>query len=340
MSFISNFSISELNTFKIEAQAAFYSAFYSIEELIELIPKAKDLGLPLLVLGGGSNMLLTSSIINKTVLHNKIGGITWVTIDADTVEVVCGAGVLWHNLVMAAVENGLYGIENMALIPGTVGAAPMQNIGAYGMELKDTFVSLQAVELETCLVRTFSKNECKFGYRDSFFKREGAGKYIITSVTLRLKKSGHLNFSYKGLEESYTELGFAERNLKTLAHSVIHVRQSKLPDPAFIGNAGSFFKNPELPIETAKNLASKYPDLPQWPQADGTVKIPAAWLIEQAGWKGYREDDFGVHDKQPLVIVNYGKAQGSQIKELAFKVIASVKQKFGVELSPEVNLIQ
>lgn len=339
MSFQPNFSLQAFNTFRIAATAYTYASFSSVEDLQDLLPKAKANHKPILILGGGSNMLFTAAFLEKTVLHNQIEGIRVLKEDANTVLVEVGGGVPWHSLVMFAVKKGWYGIENLALIPGTVGAAPIQNIGAYGMELKDSIHSLKAVEIETGQIHTFLKEACDFGYRDSYFKKKGSGKFIITSVVFNLNKSGTLNFSYKGLEEAFQELGFRQKNLETLAACVIHVRRTKLPDPAIVGNAGSFFKNPELTIEKVKALSEQYPQLPQWPQPNGLIKIPAAWLIEQAGWKGYKEGDYGVHSKQPLVLVNYGNAQGNEIKNLAFKVIDSIKAKFGVELTPEVNLI-
>jgi len=272
------------------------------------------------------------------VIHINLKGLKLQEENNETIIVEVGAGENWHQLVMHSVEKGWGGIENLSLIPGSVGAAPIQNIGAYGVELDQVFVSLEAMAIETGETKTFNKKECQFAYRDSIFKNSLKGKYVITSVTLRLQKNPVINTSYSALAEKLKEEGVENPDIEDVSKAVIGVRQSKLPDPAEIGNTGSFFKNPIISQKQYTKLKQQYPDIPHYPAGD-EVKIPAAWLIDQCGWKGKRFGDAGVHKMQALVIVNYGMATGKEIWHLAQRIRNSVKEKFGVSLTSEVNVV-
>lgn len=290
-----------------------------------------------LILGGGSNVLLTKN--PEAVLKNNIRKVHFED-KGDEVLLYAGSGENWHEVVMMAVERNLGGLENMSLIPGTVGAAPMQNIGAYGVELTDVFDHLKAMHLETGEMHVFSKEDCKFGYRNSVFKQALKGQYLISEVVLRLQKHPVLNTSYWALREVLEQRPTDELSVRTVSDAVIAVRKSKLPDPAVLGNAGSFFKNPLVSGEKAEQLKVKYPELPTFPGEEGMIKVPAAWFIEKAGWKGTRVGNTGCHEKQALVLVNYGDATGNEIRNLAMTIIADVQDKFGINLEPEVNIIE
>lgn len=307
-----------------------------MDELEELRLAAQYLDSPL-VLGGGSNILPIGNI-HKSVLRLELKGFDILKEEGPEVLVQVAAGEVWHEVVMWAVDHDLSGIENLSLIPGTIGASPIQNIGAYGVELVSVFESLEAVEIGTGRIREFSKEECKFGYRDSVFKREVHGKYIIVSVTLRLKRDYSVNTTYGSIRDVLHQKGITHPTIRDVSNTVIEIRQSKLPDPKVIGNAGSFFKNPMISSDHFQTLKNVYPDLPGYPDPEGLTKVPAGWLIEKAGWKGKRFGDAGSYEKQSLVLVNYGDATGTEIWELAQKIIASVHGQFNVELSPEVNL--
>jgi UDP-N-acetylmuramate dehydrogenase len=337
MSFQQNFPLKDLNTFGIDVKTRQYAAFGSVAELQSLL---QDPGLDkesLLVLGGGSNILFTRDFAG-TVLHNRIQGMEVIGENDDEALVRAGGGVVWHELVLFAIEKGLGGIENLSLIPGTVGAAPLQNIGAYGVELKDVFHSLEAVDVQSGEVKTFGPQDCQFGYRESVFKKALKGRYIITHVTLKLSKKPVFNTSYGAIRDTLAAMQVPEVTLQALSAAVCHIRQSKLPDPAVIGNAGSFFKNPEISPEAFASLKARFPDLPSYPAPHHQVKVPAGWLIERAGWKGKKFDHYGVHKDQALVLVNYGGAQGDQIRALAQDIIRSVQETFGITLTPEVNI--
>lgn len=332
-------SLQPYNTFGIDAKAALLTSFSSVEELRALLQYPDVQALPLLVLGGGSNVLLTQDV-KAAVLLNRIKGISQVDDSADTVLVTAGSGETWHDLVLYTIAHDLGGIENLSLIPGTVGAAPLQNIGAYGVELKDTFHSLEALEIATGQLMTFNKEQCGFGYRESIFKKEAKGKFIVTAVTLRLSKENHhYNTSYGAIKDVLTAQQVKELSLKAISEAVCHIRKSKLPDPAKIGNTGSFFKNPEISKALFEQLKAQYPAMPGYPVSEELVKVPAGWLIEQCGWKGKVLGKHGVHKDQALVLVNYGGATGEEVKELAYEVIRSVQEKFGIALTPEVNII-
>lgn len=308
---------------------------FSVSELRQVLGKDKE---PVRVLGGGSNILLTDNVPGL-IIKNEIDGIAIAEVSKEETLIEVGGGVEWHDLVLWAIGNDLGGIENLSLIPGSVGAAPIQNIGAYGVELKDVFHSLEAVELATGKVHTFNLSDCNFGYRDSYFKKEGKGKYFISKVRLKLSVRNHeLNLSYGAIERTLEEMEVQNPTVQDVSHAVISIRRSKLPDPKEIGNSGSFFKNPELSKEDFNPLFEQYPNIPKYELPNEKVKVPAGWLIEQAGWKGKRFGDIGCHEKQALVLVNYGNGNGKDIWDLAQKIQNSVKDKFGVQLTPEVNI--
>jgi len=333
-----DFSLLHYNTFGIDARCDFFIEILSVDDLKAIINDEKFRLMLKLILGGGSNLLFTQNF-HGLVIKNSIKGITRVKEDDNYVWLKCNAGEVWHDIVLFAIQNNLAGIENLSLIPGQVGAAPMQNIGAYGVELESVFDSLEALNMETGETIIFVKDECHFGYRESVFKKEAKGKYCITSVTLRLNKKPALNISYGAIKDTLKEMNIEQPAIKDVSEAVIKIRTSKLPDPKVLGNAGSFFKNPEIPKQQFEKLKSTYPDMPNFPAANNQVKIPAAWLIEQCGWKGKRIGNTGSHAQQALVLVNYGNAKGNEVKNLALEIQQSVKEKFGIELTPEVNII-
>jgi UDP-N-acetylmuramate dehydrogenase len=325
------YPLQKLNSFGLESYVEEFVEVSNLDELREIIA----LGREMKILGGGSNILLSADV--KTLLvKNNFKGIEVVKEAGDDILVKAAGGENWHELVIWCIARNYCGIENLYLIPGTVGAAPIQNIGAYGVELKDVFYELEAVDLKNGAIRTFNSEDCKFGYRDSVFKQELKGKYFISSVTFKLSLSAHFKIAYGDLK---TVLGDNTLSLKAVSDAVIKIRTSKLPNPAEIGNAGSFFKNPVIPVHQFRTLLEKYPELPSYPApSSDMVKIPAGWLIEKAGWKGYQKGNIGVHEKQALVLVNYGGGKGSEIYQLALDIKADVFEKFGVEIEPEVNI--
>jgi UDP-N-acetylmuramate dehydrogenase len=332
-----NISLKPYNTFHIDVKASEFIEVYSEEELLELCTSILR-GRKYLILGGGSNILLLNDI--ELAVKISIPGITIIDEDSASAYIRIGAGVEWNEVVKYAVERNLGGIENLVLIPGTTGAAPMQNIGAYGQELKSTFVSLQAVDVEKCILRRFNKDECRFGYRSSIFKNELKDKYIITSVTLRLDKNPQPDLSYKIVKDMAEKDGLTNLTIKDVSSVIASIRKSKLPDPAQLGNAGSFFKNPEVDAEVFDIIKKEYPSAAGFKSENNKMKIAAAWLIENAGWKGKREGDAGSHKDQALVMVNYGNASGADILEFTGKIKTSVNQKFGILLEEEVNIIR
>jgi len=333
-----NASLKPYNTFGIDARAAVLAPFGSAQELRDLLRLPGIEGLPRLILGGGSNVLFTRDHAG-VVLLNGIGGISVAREDTATVEVKAGAGVLWHELVQHCVAQGWGGIENMSLIPGKVGAGPMQNIGAYGVELKDVFVELEALRLADGEVVRFDREACAFGYRESFFKREGRDRYVILNVTVRLRKDPTVNTTYGSIKAALEERGIVQPTIADVSEVVIAIRRSKLPDPSVVGNAGSFFKNPVVRASLAERIKQRTPDLVTFPAHEGHVKLAAGQLIEKAGWKGYREGAVGVHRDQALVLVNHGGATGAAIFDLSTRILASVHERFGVALEREVNII-
>jgi UDP-N-acetylmuramate dehydrogenase len=333
---LQNISLRPYNTFGIDVPAEY---FVEISEETILANIADNIALPAekYVLGGGSNILLTKPV-NGLVLHNRIKGIYKIQEDKDHVWVKAGAGEIWHDLVMYAIDNNLGGIENLALIPGTVGAAPIQNIGAYGVEVKETLDHVNAWHWESGQFFPYYSKECAFGYRDSIFKHQLKDKVFITSVTFKLNKKHKLNTSYGAIEQELKKLHITDPNIRDIANAVIAIRTSKLPDPGKIGNAGSFFKNPTIAREHYNMLRGTYTDIPSYPAGNDLVKIPAGWLIEQCGWKGFRAGDTGVHEKQALVLVNYGNADGNAIWNLSDNILKTVHDKFDISLEREVQV--
>ena len=330
-------SIKTYNTFGVDVKAQKLITIESTDDLNALIA-ANEIMTPYLVLGGGSNMLFTENY-GGIIIHNAIKGRTILHEDDTTVIVNFGAGEVWHDVVTWTVEQGWSGIENLALIPGTVGAAPVQNIGAYGVELKDCFLSLTGFDMTSGLMEVFEKDACHFDYRSSIFKTKYKEKFIITSVTLQFKKTPQdLNVSYGAILSTLEKKGIQYPNVRDIYESVIEIRTSKLPDPKILGNAGSFFKNPIVTAALATKLTEQYPDLVYYPLEDGNVKVPAGWLIEKAGWKGKRKGAVGCHQFQALVIVNYGGATGGEIWAFAQEIQSSIFDIFGIEIQPEVNL--
>lgn len=333
----SNISLKPYNTFGIDVSCDHFSTFASITELKALLKQYQDK--KRLILGGGSNMLFTKDF-DGAVLKNEIKGITVSAETDDTIDLTIGAGEVWHDFVLYCVDHNFGGVENLSLIPGTVGASPMQNIGAYGVEIKDIFVRLEAVEIESGEVRTFTNEDCHFGYRESIFKNTHKDQYVIVNVTYRLTKKNHeLKTAYGAIQEELQRMQVSTPSIKDISNAVIAIRQSKLPDPNQIGNAGSFFKNPVVETAVYNKISEQYENVPHYPAGEGKVKLAAGWLIEKAGWKGYRKDNFGVHEKQALVLVNYGGSQGQDILKLSSSIITDIEEKFGVRLTNEVNFI-
>lgn len=334
---VPGFSLLPFNTFGMDARAAYYAVLTDESELPQL-HACDACRSGIFVLGGGSNILLTQDI-SQWVIHNKIGGIDRIREDEEYVWLKVGAGVVWHEFVLYCVDLGLGGVENLSLIPGTVGAAPIQNIGAYGAEVREVIEEVRYFDPEAKSFRTLPAAACDFGYRDSIFKRSLKGKTIITAVTFRLRKIPRFNTSYGNIQQELDAMNVREVTVKHISDAVIRIRRSKLPDPAEIGNAGSFFKNPEVPDSVYKNIKEHYPLVPGFALPGGRTKIPAAWLIEQCGWKGFRENDYGVHQNQALVLVNYGKAPGAAIAALSDRIMASVADRFGIRLEREVQIV-
>lgn len=332
-------SLKDYNTFGIDAVAKEFTTFTSADDLTELF--SSDLRYNkqnVLILGGGSNILLTNDY-NGLVAKNEMEGIDVVGENEQHFFVRVSAGENWHRFVLYCIENGFAGIENLSLIPGNVGASPMQNIGAYGVEVKDVFHQLEAFDIDEKKVRMFNAEDCDFRYRESIFKRKYKGQFVITSVTFRLNKQPVFNTSYGAIEEELDRMNIKELSIAAISQAVINIRRSKLPDPKEIGNAGSFFKNPALPAEQFETLRERFPSVIGFPSANDEVKVAAGWLIEQCGWKGYRKGDAGCHAKQALVLVNYGNASGSEIFDLSTSIMKSVFDKFGIVLEREVNVI-
>lgn len=332
-----NVSLKPYNTFAIDAKAQLFAEVATAEALQELLAIPELLSLPKIVLGGGSNILFTQDFPGL-VIKISIQGIHKVAEDENHVWLRVGAGENWHQLVLHCLENNYAGIENLSLIPGTVGAAPLQNIGAYGVELRDVFDQLTAIRISDQESQIFNHQQCHFGYRDSVFKTQLKNQYIITTVSLRLNKKPSLHTDYGGLKQTLQNMQVKQLTIKTVSDAVIKIRTEKLPDPAKIGNAGSFFKNPVIDEKHAAALLQKYPHMPHFAAGPGYCKIPAAWLIEQCGWKGHRIGNAGVHEHHALVLVNYGNEVGSVIKKLAEDIQQSVKEKFAIVLTPEVNM--
>lgn len=335
MQILKDQSIRPYNTFGIDATAKGLIRVSSENDIYEILVAELS---PLKIIGGGSNILITKDL-DAYLLKNEIKGIQVIDEDEDRVMVEVGAGEQWHNFVLWAVSHNLAGVENLSLIPGSVGAAPMQNIGAYGVEQNEVFHSLKAIHLEKGTRKVFFKYECDFGYRESIFKYELKDQYFITHVTYILKKNNHeLNTSYGAIADVLSENGIKTPTIQDVSDAVISIRKSKLPDPKKVGNAGSFFKNPVISDSKYQTLVGSYPQIPHYPQADGSVKIPAGWLIEKAGFKGMTLGQIGVHRDQALVLVNHGGGAGNDIYTLALDIKAQVKKLFAVDIETEVNI--
>ncbi|XRE41959.1 UDP-N-acetylenolpyruvoylglucosamine reductase [Tenacibaculum discolor] len=331
-----NISLKEYNTFGIDVNAKRFVSITSVYQLQQLIKEEKDIFL----ISGGSNMLLTKDI-ETLVVHINFKGISIDQQNHNDVYITVNAGENWHEFVLWCVSLNYGGLENLSLIPGNVGTCPIQNIGAYGVEVKDTITKVEAIEIKTGKLVSFSAEECQFGYRNSIFKNEAKGKYILTSVSFKLTKNNHkLNTSYGAIESELSSKGITNPTIKDISDAVIAIRQSKLPDPKEIGNSGSFFKNPVISKEHFEKLQKKYPNIPSYVISDTEIKVPAGWLIEQSGFKGKRFGNFGVHEKQALVLVNYKDASGKEIYELAQKIQHTIKDTFDINLEIEVNIIQ
>ncbi len=332
---LKNINLKNFTTFGVSAEAAHFATFSSEEEARKLTYNNTE---ELLILGGGSNLLLTKNF-NGLVLKNEIKGISAEEKNENSVVLKVGAGEVWHEFVLYTIEQGYYGIENMSLIPGSVGASPMQNIGAYGVEIKDVFEKLEALEIQTGEIHTFSKEACAFGYRESVFKRALKGKYIITQVYFRLSLQEKTSTHYGAIESELSKQGISNPTCKDVSNAVIAIRTSKLPNPKELGNAGSFFKNPVVSIDIYNKIQEKYKDAPSYPIDEKSVKVPAGWLIETAGWKGKKIGACGVHKNQALVLVNYGGATGNEIYNLSSEIIEDIDRKFGITLEREVNIL-
>ncbi len=336
-----NISLRPYNTFGIDVQARYFARFQDVDELSELLTSTST---STFILGGGSNILFTGDF-NGMVLRNEITGITELHEDSEYVYVKAGAGENWHRFVLHCIERNWAGVENLSLIPGNVGASPMQNIGAYGVEIEDIFWDLEAYHIRDKRVVTFTLTDCEFGYRDSVFKNKFKDQFVILSVTYRLRKMPRFNTRYGAIEQELEKMGVKELSIKAISDAVIRIRSAKLPDPKEIGNAGSFFKNPSVSKEEFSLLKAEFSNLIGHENTDGTVKLAAGWLIEHCGpvssitWKGYRRGDAGCHASQALVLVNHGNATGKEILDLSEEIRLSVKAKFRVTLEREVNLI-
>lgn len=332
-----NFSLKAYNTFGLDVKAKNFIEVVNEEELEKVLRKVYSS--ELFVLGGGSNCLFTKDF-DATVLHVNLKGKQVVNETEDEVFLKVNAGENWHQLVLFCVENNYGGIENLSLIPGNVGTSPIQNIGAYGVELKDVFVECEAIHIQTLEKKIFTKEDCRFGYRNSIFKNEVKGQYIITSVTFQLTKKSHqLKTDYGAILNELDKKGISNPTIKDISEVVTTIREQKLPNPKEIGNSGSFFKNPIISISAFEKLQEKYPEIPSYKVSTSEVKVPAGWLIDQGGFKGYRKGDAGVHKNQALVLVNYGNATGKEILELAKFIQLKIKEKFEVDLEMEVNII-
>ena len=337
MDISNNISLKPFNTFGIDVQAKHFISVSSIDNLIHAF--SLDKYPEKFILGGGSNMLLTQNI-DALVIHVNIKGISILSEDANSVLVKANAGENWHEFVLWCLKNDFGGLENLSLIPGNVGTAPIQNIGAYGVELKDSFVSCEALDIASKTLKTFTKEASNFDYRNSIFKQESKGKYVICNVTFKLSKTNHtLRTSYGAISEELTRMKILNPTIQDISKAVIAIRQSKLPDPKEIGNSGSFFKNPVISMDAYNLLKANFQDIPGYPVSDHEIKVPAGWLIEKAGFKGKRYNDYGVHKNQALVLVNYGNASGQDILNLSLLIQKTIKRIFNIYIEAEVNII-
>ena len=338
MNIIENYPLLKLNTFGVDVKAKYFTSINTINELIEVTKTNVFKDLELLILGGGSNILFTKDFDGLVILNN-IKGKEIIDQNQQSIFLKIGAGENWHELVMYCVDNGWGGIENLSLIPGNTGTAPMQNIGAYGVEIKETFLELEALEISSGKIVKFNNSDCEFGYRESVFKNKMKNQYIILNITLELKKNPVLNINYGDVKAILESQNIKNPGIKEVSNAIISIRQSKLPDPKKIGNSGSFFKNPIVRLNQLELIKKKYPNVVNYEINENEFKIAAGWLIERAGWKGKKFNNYGIHEKQALVLVNYGLANGMEIFELSEKIILDIKDKFGITLEREVNII-
>lgn len=338
MNIIENYPLLKLNTFGIDVKAKYFVSINTVNELIELTKTKVFKDLRLLILGGGSNILFTKDFDGLVILNN-IKGKEIIDQTQQSIFLKIGAGENWHELVMYTVDNGWGGIENLSLIPGNTGTAPMQNIGAYGVEIKETFVELEALEISSGKIIKFNNSDCEFGYRESIFKNKIKNQYIILNITLELKKNPVLNINYGDVKAILESQDIKNPAIKEVSNAIISIRQSKLPDPKKIGNSGSFFKNPIVSLNQLEFIKKKYPNVVNYEINENEFKIAAGWMIEKAGWKGRKFNNYGVHEKQALVLVNYGLANGMEIFNLSEEIILDIKDKFGITLEREVNII-
>lgn len=334
-----NVNLRPYNSFGFDAIAKYFVEINTIDDLQTLIQSGVLQKHKTLILSGGNNILFQKDVFDGLVVYINTKGIEILREDGNEVVVRAQAGEDWPEFVRFCVSKGWHGVENLAYIPGKIGAAPIQNIGAYGMELKDSFLQCEAMDLTAGDTKVFTKEECRFGYRESIFKHELKGRFVITSVDFLLKKNAPLNLEYGNIKAYLEQNGIENPSLQQLLDAICAIRDAKLPDVKQIGSAGSFFKNPVISIEQFEDLQQQYPNIPHYPDTKGMVKVPAGWLIEQAGWKGWRDEHVGVYDKQALVLVHYGGGTGQDIVELAHKIQDSVEKKFGIRISPEVNFV-
>lgn len=338
MNILSNVSLKSYNTFGIDAYGKYFTEVKSVDDFLNLQMDKIYQTTERLIIGGGSNILLTQDVPGL-VIKNSLKGIEIVKEEGDEVYVKCSSGEVWHQFVMWCIDKGFGGLENLSLIPGCTGASPMQNIGAYGVEIKDCFYELEAIHTQTGELLKFNASDCEFGYRESVFKRKYKGQFMIVSVTFRLSKQPQFHVEYGAIKQELENMKVQNLSIKVISQAVINIRSSKLPDPRQLGNAGSFFKNPEVNALTYQRVKSEFPDVVAYPLENGQYKLAAGWLIEQSGLKGYKTAHAGVHQLQALVLVNYGGATGKEIYDLSTHVLETVRQKFGVELEREVNII-
>lgn len=338
MEIVQNISLKAFNTFGIDVRTQYFSEIESVDDIREALSFANKNQLPYLVIGGGSNILFTQNF-QGLIIKNNLKLIEVIHEDQNNYYIKSSAGEVWHQLVLYCIENNYAGIENLSLIPGSVGAAPLQNIGAYGVELKDVFYELEAYHIPTQTIEKFNLNDCAFDYRESIFKTNLKNQYIILNITLQLKKNPQFNIEYGAIKEELEKMNCTSLSVKAISQAVINIRSSKLPNPKEIGNAGSFFKNPIINQEQSDQLKKEFPSIPIYPSKANQFKVAAGWLIEQCGWKGFRKADYGCHAKQALVLVNYGTAKGQEIFDLSTAIKESVFEKFGIELEREVNIV-
>ena len=334
-----NVNLRPYNSFGFDAIAKYFVEINTIDDLQTLIQSGVLQKHKTLILSGGNNILFQKDVFDGLVVYINTKGIEILREDGNEVVVRAQAGEDWPEFVRFCVSKGWHGVENLAYIPGKIGAAPIQNIGAYGMELKDSFLQCEAMDLTAGDTKVFTKEECRFGYRESIFKHELKGRFVITSVDFLLKKNAPLNLEYGNIKAYLEQNGIENPSLQQLHDAICAIRDAKLPDVKQIGSAGSFFKNPVISIEQFEALQQQYPSIPHYPDTEGMVKVPAGWLIEQAGWKGWHDEHVGVYDKQALVLVHYGGGKGQDIVELAHKIEDSVEKKFGIRISPEVSFV-